>query len=55
MALWAWIPSARSRTCNWGECQLFQETAYEVFLTLWKDADSDVPILKSAKAEYAKL
>jgi hypothetical protein len=25
------------------------------FLTLWKDADPDVPILKEAKAEYAKL
>ena len=30
-------------------------TAYKTFLTLWKDADSDVPILKEAKAEYAKL
>ncbi len=29
--------------------------AYEGFLTLWKDADLDVPILKEAKAEYAKL
>ena len=28
--------------------------AYEGFLTLWKDADPDVPILKQAKAEYAK-
>jgi hypothetical protein len=25
------------------------------FLTLWKDADLDIPILKEAKAEYAKL
>jgi hypothetical protein len=25
------------------------------FLTLWKDADTDIPILKQAKAEYAKL
>ena len=25
------------------------------FLTLWKDADPDIPILKEAKAEYAKL
>jgi hypothetical protein len=25
------------------------------FLTLWKDADPDFPILKEAKAEYAKL
>jgi eukaryotic-like serine/threonine-protein kinase len=29
--------------------------AYKDFLALWKDADSDVPILKEAKAEYAKL
>jgi len=28
---------------------------YQDFLTLWKDADPDVPILKEAKAEYAKL
>jgi serine/threonine protein kinase/Flp pilus assembly protein TadD len=29
--------------------------SYRDFLTLWKDADPDVPILKEAKAEYAKL
>jgi hypothetical protein len=29
--------------------------AYKDFVTLWKDADPDVPILKEAKAEYAKL
>jgi serine/threonine protein kinase/tetratricopeptide (TPR) repeat protein len=29
--------------------------AYQDFLTLWKDADRDIPILKEAKAEYAKL
>ncbi|HEX7424373.1 MAG TPA: tetratricopeptide repeat protein [Terriglobales bacterium] len=29
--------------------------AYKDFLALWKDADPDVPILKEAKAEYAKL
>ncbi len=29
--------------------------AYKDFLTLWKDADPDVPILITAKAEYAKL
>jgi hypothetical protein len=28
---------------------------YKDFLTLWKDADPDIPILKQAKAEYAKL
>jgi len=31
------------------------KTAYEDFLTLWKDADADIPIFKQAKAEYAKL
>jgi tetratricopeptide (TPR) repeat protein len=30
-------------------------TAYKDFLTLWKDADPELPILKQAKAEYAKL
>jgi len=30
-------------------------TAYQNFFTLWKDADPDIPILKQAKAEYAKL
>jgi tetratricopeptide (TPR) repeat protein len=31
------------------------KAAYQDFLTLWKDADPDIPILKQAKAEYAKL
>jgi len=29
--------------------------AYQDFLSLWKDADPDVPILKEPKAEHAKL
>jgi pentatricopeptide repeat protein len=29
--------------------------AYNDFLTLWKDADPDIPVLKQAEAEYAKL
>ena len=29
--------------------------AYEDFLSLWKDADSDIPILRDAKSEYSKL
>jgi len=29
-------------------------TAYQDFLANWKDADPDVPVLKEAKAEYAK-
>jgi len=31
------------------------KSAYQDFLTLWKDADPDIPILKEAKAEHAKL
>jgi DNA-binding winged helix-turn-helix (wHTH) protein/tetratricopeptide (TPR) repeat protein len=38
-------PSARDKA----------RTAYQNFLTLWKDADPDIPIYKQAKAEYAKL
>lgn len=29
--------------------------AYQDFLALWKDADPDIPILRAAKSEYAKL
>jgi hypothetical protein len=29
--------------------------AYKDFLTLWKDADPDIPVLQQAKAEYSKL
>jgi tetratricopeptide (TPR) repeat protein len=29
--------------------------SYKEFLTLWKDADSDIPIYRQAKAEYAKV
>jgi tetratricopeptide (TPR) repeat protein len=31
------------------------KAAYQDFLTLWKDADPDIPILAQAKAEYAQL
>src|ERR1019366_3202858 len=31
------------------------KTAYQDFLSLWKEADPDIPIFKQAKAEYAKL
>jgi len=31
------------------------KASYQDFLALWKDADSNIPILKEAKAEYAKL
>jgi hypothetical protein len=29
--------------------------AYQDFFTLWKDADPDIPILKQARTEFAKL
>jgi hypothetical protein len=29
--------------------------SYQDFLTLWKDADPDIPIYRQAKAEYANL
>lgn len=28
---------------------------YEDFLALWKDADSDIPVVQEAKSEYAKV
>jgi tetratricopeptide (TPR) repeat protein len=31
------------------------KSAYQNFLSLWKDADLDIPVLKQARAEYAKL
>lgn len=31
------------------------KTAYQDFLTLWKDADQDIPIFQQAKAEFARL
>ena len=31
------------------------KASYQGFLTLWKDADPDIPILMKAKAEYAKF
>ncbi len=31
------------------------KSAYQDFLTIWKDADPDIPMLKQARAEYAKL
>jgi serine/threonine protein kinase/tetratricopeptide (TPR) repeat protein len=40
-----------------GETPALQKAraAYQFFLTLWKDADPDVPVLKEAKAEYTRL
>jgi len=35
--------------------KLANEKAIRIFLTLSKDADPDIPILKQGKAEYANL
>jgi len=35
--------------------QLLSFRKYQDFLTLWKDAGPDTPLLQEAKAEYAKL
>ena len=40
-----------SKSINVGESSVSQKN----FLTLWKNADPDIPILNDAKAEYAKL
>jgi len=46
------IGSAAATLTNLADCC---RISYKDFLTLWKDADPDIPILKQAKAEYAKL
>ncbi len=48
----------QSRTSQGAEADAARvraHAAYKDFLTLWKDADPDIPILKQAKAEYGKL
>ncbi len=44
-----------ARACDMQGDTAKARSAYQDFLTLWKDADPDIPILKQAKAEYAKL
>jgi len=46
-----WITSTLGSDCL-GE---LESTRFRFFLTLWKDADPDIPIPKQAKVEYAKL
>jgi class 3 adenylate cyclase/tetratricopeptide (TPR) repeat protein len=48
----------QARTSQGGDADAARDralAAYKNFLALWKDADPDIPILKEAKAEYAKL
>jgi serine/threonine protein kinase/tetratricopeptide (TPR) repeat protein len=44
-----------ARACTLSGEAARAKQAYQDFLTLWKEADPDIPILKQAKAEYAKL
>ena len=54
------VPAGARRNSNVaaegrGNCAVRALAAYKDFLTLWKDAEPDIPVLKEAKAEYAKL
>jgi hypothetical protein len=49
------LQSMTSRGVDADAARIRALAAYKDFLTLWKDADPGIPILKEAKAEYAKL
>jgi eukaryotic-like serine/threonine-protein kinase len=49
------LQARTSQGADAGAARVRALDAYKDFLTLWKDADPDIPILKQAKAEYAKL
>jgi len=49
------LQSRTSQGADADAARVRAHAAYKDFLTLWKDADPDIPILKEAKAEYAKL
>jgi Flp pilus assembly protein TadD len=49
------LQSKTSQRADATAARLRALAAYKDFLALWKDADPDIPILKQAKAEYAKL
>jgi len=44
-----------ARACALSDAAAKARAEYQDFLTLWKDADPDIPILIAAKSEYAKL
>jgi hypothetical protein len=49
------LQASTSQGANADAARVRALAAYKDFLTLWNDADPDIPILKEAKAEYAKL
>lgn len=48
-------PIELAALARWQVNTVKAKAAYQDFLTLSKDADLDIPVLKQAKAEYAKL
>jgi DNA-binding winged helix-turn-helix (wHTH) protein/tetratricopeptide (TPR) repeat protein len=49
------LESKTAQAADSGACRTKALAAYNDFLTLWKDADADIPILKEAKTESARL
>jgi hypothetical protein len=49
------LPAKNSQGADADAARVRALAAYKEFLTLWKDADPEIPLLKEAKAEYAKL
>jgi hypothetical protein len=49
------LQSTTGQGADAGAARVRALAAYKDFLSLWKDADPEIPILKQAKAEYAKL
>jgi tetratricopeptide (TPR) repeat protein len=49
------LQSRTSQGADAGAARVRALAAYKDFFALWKDADPDIPILKQAKAQYAKL
>ncbi len=53
--IWVMSQLGLARAYATGGDTIKARAAYKDFFTLWKDADPDIPILKEAKAEYAKV
>jgi eukaryotic-like serine/threonine-protein kinase len=49
------LQARTSQGADAGEARARAIAAYSDFLTLWKEADPDIPVLKQARSEYAKL
>jgi len=49
------VMGCADRACATQDDAAKAKVAHQDFLALWKDADPDIPILKQAKAAYAKL